>query len=267
MKKILLLLQLILCLSAQSAFSQTTYFVLNVKGIVKIKKTGKILKINDQLSDKETLSFTSINDVVAVISTKNGRMILKPKQTAKSSELYCVLSEILNPGTGRLSSRSGSITNSIELENFFEKDSLYILGSTKKWISPIAFPMNQENFFFVRYTWKGETINKKLLYYNDSININKEDLYKVDGKNISPDETTNPTLYYKKGASTSQICLFTISFPNESKTKEIVTAFKQHKTSKGEDFIGELLPLLKDIYGKTEIDNVRWWVRKNIGAY
>lgn len=267
MKKISLLYIFILGLCIQNAFAQNTYFVLNIKGSVKIKKTGKALKINDQISDKEILLFTTPADALVVISSKNGRMVLKPKQSSKSSELVCVVSEILNPGTARLSSRGGQITNIIELGNFFGNDSMNILGSTNVWISPLAFPMNQENFFFVRYTWNGETINKKLSYANDSLSLIKSELYKVDGKDISPSETSNATLYYKKGASTSPICAFTISFPEETQLKETISAFKQHSTSKGDAFIKELVPLLNDSYGKTEVGNVKWWVRKNIGAY
>src|SRR4051812_25426471 len=118
--KILMLAGLIFC--ANMLLAQNTYYVLHTKGNVKLKKNGAVIKVNDQISEKETLIFGSPNDAVAVISTKNGRLILKPKSGAKSTELVCIVSEIISPGTGRLSTRSGKLNNIIETKNFFGSD-------------------------------------------------------------------------------------------------------------------------------------------------
>ena len=267
MKKYCILILILAIAGIQNVFAQNIYFVLNTKGNVKIKKTGKLIKTNDQISDKDILVFGSMTDAVAVISSKNGRMVLRPKASTKSSEFVCVVSEILNPGTARLSSRAGNITNQIELKKFFSDDSLHILGSIKVWISPQAFPMNTDNFFFVRYTWNGQTINKKLSSNQDSLFISSSDLYKVDGKNIIASETSNVSLHYKKGTSSLLICPFTISFLEEMQTKEIILSFKKNSNYKEDDFIKELISLLKDIYGNTDKENVKAWVKQNIGTY
>ena len=162
MKRIVLFAVIGLSFAVQNSMAQNSYYVLNVKGIVKLEKTKVPLKANDQISDQESLLFGSPSDAVAVIGSKSGRIILRPKPTGKTSELICVVRDILNPGTGRLSARGGGITNAIELERFFGRDSLHIFGQYKVWISPDAFPMDAGSFFFVRYTWKDEVINKKL---------------------------------------------------------------------------------------------------------
>jgi hypothetical protein len=267
MKKLNLFAFFILIAFLQTVSAQNSYYVLNIKGTVKVKKTGAVIKINDQISDKDILLFNTPTDAVAVISTKNGRMVLRPKPNAKSSELVCVVSEILNPGTGRLSTRTGPINNAVDLDNYFNKDSLNVLGSMKVWISPMAFPMDQENFFFVRYRWNGETINKKLNFEKDSILLNAADIFKVDGKDIAYNEITSPALYYKKGASATQMCPFNISFLDEIQLRETITSFKKYSSNKGSEFIDELRPLLMDIYGNTDRKNVRNWVKKNIGEY
>jgi hypothetical protein len=267
MKKYSTLVLILAITGLHTVLAQNIYHVLNTKGIIKIKKTGNTLKTNDQISDKDVLIFSKATDAVAVISTKNGRMILRPKQNPKSSELICVVSEILNPGTGRLSARNGSITNAIEIQKYFSDDSLNILGTTKVWISPMAYPMNAENFFFVRYTWQGQSINKKLSFNKDSLILNASELYKVDGKNISVVEISDAKLYYKKGSSNLMVCTFTISFPDETKVNETISAFRKYSSLKGEDFLKELYPLLKDTYGNTDKSNVREWVTKNIGSY
>ena len=255
---------IIFCFVMQRSFAQEIYYVLNVKGNVKLEKTKGPLKVNDQISDKDGVLFSSVTDAVAVISSKNGRMILRPKPTAKSSELMCVVSDILNPGTGRLSARAGSITNIIELKNYFGKDTLHILGAGRVWISPTAYPMNSANLFFVRYTWKGETINKRLSFEKDSLILSAGEIYKVDGSSISPKEVKDAKLFYKQGSSVSEIGPFTISFPDEAALKQIVASFKDHTSFKGKQFLDEMTPLLRDIYGRTDADNVRSWVHKNV---
>lgn len=267
MKKLSKILLVLLCIS-EYAIAQNSYYVLNARGTVKVKKTGAVVKVNDQISDKDVLLFSSPNDALAVISTKNGRMILKPKPTAKSSELVCVVSEILNPGTGRLSARAGKINNVIELKKYFGEDSLLILGTSRVWISPSAFIMDASNFFFVRYTLNGETINKKLSFDKDSLILNAAEIYKVDGKSVLASEVKEAKLFYKSAATASELCPFTIRFAEEESAKATVSSFKKNSSSKGDEFLQELYPLLKDIYGgNTDKENVRLWVLKNIGPY
>ena len=255
------------CFVVQCSFAQDLYYVLNVKGNVKLEKTKGPLKVNDQISDKDGVLFSSVTDAVAVISSKNGRMILRPKPTAKSSELMCVVSDILNPGTGRLSARAGGIINIIELKNYFGKDTLHILGGGKVWISPTAYPMSSTNLFFVRYAWKGETINKRLSFEMDSLILSASEIYKVDGASISPKEIKDARLFYKQGSSVSEIGPFTVSFPDEVALKQIILTFKDHSSLKGSKFLDELAPLLRDIYGRTDQNNVRSWVHKNVALH
>src|SRR5436190_7306281 len=116
---------ILLAFGFQPSYAQNVYYILNVKGNVRLEKTRTPLRVNDQISDQDALLFGSPNDAVAVISTKTGRMILRPKPSAKSSELVSVVSDILNPGTARLSARGGGITNIVELAKYFGPDSLY----------------------------------------------------------------------------------------------------------------------------------------------
>ena len=254
-------------LATQSGWAQNIYHVLNVKGIVRLEKTKAAIKVNDQISDRDALLFGSATDAVAVISSKNGRMILRPKPTARSSELICLVSDILNPGTARLSTRAGSINNIIELKNYFGQDTLFVLGAFKVWISSSAFPMNATDFFFVRYRWKGEAINKKLSFEKDSLILTAGDIYSVDAAPIAPKDAIDAQLFYKQGSTVSEIGSFTVLFPKETGLIELVTSFKRHSSFKGKQFVDELTPLLRDIYGRTDPENVRSWVYKIVGRH
>ena len=257
-------LLILLTFTLQSAYAQNIYYVLNVKGNVRLEKTKTPLRVNDQISGQDALIFGSPNDVVAVISTKTGRMILRPKPSAKSSELVSVVSDILNPGTARLSTRGGGVTNIVELENYFGADTLYVLGTNKVWISPSAFPMNEANFFFVRYTYKGETINKKLNFEKDSLILSASELYKIDNAPINARDVSDATLFYKQGASASEKSAFSVSFPNEALVKQALLTFKTRSGLKGNKLLDELTPLLRDMYGRTDKNNVSNWARKNL---
>ncbi|HSZ24613.1 MAG TPA: hypothetical protein VK766_02790, partial [Cytophagaceae bacterium] len=129
------------------------------------------------------------------------------------------------------------------------------------------FQINQSQFFFIRYKWSGETINKKLFIEKDSLLLEADEIFKVDGRLILPGEIQGVSLHYKKGTTVTEIGPFTISFPDESVVKEMIMAFKKHTSSKGEDFIEEVVSLMYDMYGKTDKNNVRAWVKANIGVY
>jgi hypothetical protein len=247
--------------------AQTTYYVLSTRGTVKNKKTGVVLKPNATLSERDVIAFSSPRDVVMVVNIKNVRFVLKPKPNAKSTELFNMVSEILNPGTGRITTRSPSIANVNDLKKYFSEDSLNILGSSKVWVSPQAYQMNQSQFFFVRYVWNGEVINKKLLFEKDSILLTANEIYKVDMKVIDARDIKDATLYYKQNTTVTEICPFTMAFPEEVALKEMVLAFKKHSTTKGNEFIEELVSLLNDAYGRADKENVRKWVKVNIGVY
>jgi len=250
-----------------SSIAQNNYYVLNVKGNVKVKKNGIALKTNDQISDRDILVFGSISDMVAVISTKNGRMIIKPKPTEKSSELVALVGELLTPGTGRLSTRAGKITNAIELKKFFVEDSIALLGTAKVWVSPAAYPMNNENFFFVRYNWNGEIINKKLNFDGDSIIISKEAIYKIDGISINQEEAVEPVFYYKKGSQVTPLGGFTILFPEEGSLATAVAAYKKNSNITGDILKQELYALLKDIIGRNiDRENASKWLHISCGV-
>jgi hypothetical protein len=261
MKKFFLIL---LAFGFQSAGAQNIYYVLNVKGNVRLEKTKTPLRVNDEISDKDALLFGSTNDAVAVISSKSGRMILRPKPSAKSSELVALVSDILNPGTARLSARGGEIINIVELEKYFGPDSLFLLGTHKVWIEPTAFPMNETNFFFVRYNYQGETINKKLSFDRDSLLLKAADLYKIDNVAVKSSEVSSALLFYKQGTSASEIGPFSVAFLDEDSIRPAFSILKKRSGLKGEKLIDQFTQLLVDLYGRTDKRNVERWVRKNL---
>jgi hypothetical protein len=268
MKNFKIIILIALNFVATTIFAQTAYFVLGTRGTVKIKKTGLVLKPNSPLSERDVIAFSSPRDAVMIVNTKNVRFVLKPKPNAKSPEqLTSMVSEVLNPGTVRFSKPSGSIANVNDLKKYFSEDSLNVLGSSKVWLSPKAYQMNQSQFFFVRYVWNNEVFNKKLLFERDSILLTANEVYKVDMKVIDARDIQDATLYYKQNTTVTEICPFTIAFPDEVALKEMVLAFKKHTTAKGNDFIEELVALLSDAYGRTDKENVRKWVKVNIGTY
>jgi hypothetical protein len=153
------------------------------------------------------------------------------------------------------------------MKNYFGQDSLHILGSWRAWIAPAAYPMNSSNFFFIRYSWRGQVINKKLSFDQDSLHLNPAEIYKIDGVAISQKEVREAKLFYKSSTATTEVTPFAVVFPEENAVSQLVKSFQLHSGLTGKLFIDELIPLLKDTYGKTDPDNVRVWVRRNVGPY
>jgi hypothetical protein len=237
-----------------------TYYVLFVKGTVKNASTGKPLKINDPVKNTDKLTFGSNQDMISVISATKGRFTIKPNPGAKESELSYTVKNTLLPGTARLSTRSGELLNVLDVQNYFGKESFAIFGTLRKRVSAASFPMNSNSFFFVRYTYKGQTINKKLPFSSDTLMISKGDVLKVDGVEISREAAEGMVLYYKGEQGATRLTEVNFIFPDESEVKAQVQVLKSAVKEMGkpdEALTKEITDFLDEVYGFFDLDNAK----------
>lgn len=269
MKNILLIAYFLLsCLSAQA--QEEYYVVLHVKGKVSLTKSGELLKPNTQVSPNAKVTFSSPNDLVAVLHPTKGRSIMKPSRNPESgsSELIAFVKNTLVAGTGRASTRAGKFTNFIEIDSFFTasplmyyKGQVALIGPKVKFkVSQEAFPLNAKSFFFARYEYNGEVINKKMGFEGDAFILDKESLYKIDGQPITPSQIRNFQLFYRN-ATTNQSTFITKTKPNfvpEFKLREEVELLMEYYLKdKGEEkIIEELLEYIADAHGKVDKDHL-----------
>lgn len=205
MKTILLFL-LLLSIST-SAFSQKNFKVIKVNGIILLKTKGISLETGTVFSEKDDLLFRSEDATAAVINSQKGRIIL----TNKNHDLSAAKSNYL-PSMYNISSRGGSMTSLNDLRNHFS-GKYVVLNRLAIELDEKNFHMDNENFFFLRYIYKREEINKKLDYSGDSLIIEKKSLFTVDGDPIPSPDNSSVSLFYRKGSESIPVNEFDLIFP------------------------------------------------------
>jgi hypothetical protein len=233
------------------------YKVIKVNGAISYKQSGKSLSQGDVFSPTQKLIFKTTESRAAVISRSKGRFILSAKANTSSSSLL--------PAMNNISSRAGALLNKIDLENHF-KGNYLVLDRVELEISEKSFPMDANNFFYMQYTYNGETINKKLNNDGNKLIIDKSQLLKVDDKAIERADSPQMKLWYMKGAEKKSVKIneFTPVFPNLSELKVEMEIILSELDGKSEqEKIDESTAYLNEFYGKPQKESLETWLKGN----
>jgi hypothetical protein len=237
------------------------YKVIKVTGTIVYKKNSKDVLQGDLFPETEQIVFKTPESKAAVISTAKGRFILAPGSEKKND----VKANLL-PASSNVSSRSGAIINVIDLNNVFSGN-FVVLDKMKIHINKDNFPMDEKNFFYIRYNYKGEEINKKLPYEGEKLILDKEQLLQVDGKAINGPDSPEYKLYYLSDGKTSQLInAFNIVMPDNAGLKAETSILMQEIKDKSYTAkVDEFIAYLNDFYGKSNKNNVMDWLKTNFG--
>jgi hypothetical protein len=238
------------------SFGQTSFKVIKVNGDIVLKAKGVSLETGTVFSEKEDLLFRTEDATAAVINSQKGRLIL----TSKNHDLSSASSNYL-PSMYNISTRgSGTLASLKDLQAHFSGNYV-VLGTEKIEINSSNFPINDESFFFIKYIYKGESINKKLDHIGDTLIIDKKALFSIDGKEISRPDNTNIALFYKKGADYILINSFDLILPDVQQIKkEIQVILDEFKNKSTNDKIIEITYYINEFYGKVDKENLETWL-------
>ena len=261
MKIISLFLFLIFSL-LQVSFAQDCYTVIKVKGDVLLEKNRSIISINDEICSGDNLIFSNEDNVVVVHSTAKGRFTLKPNKRTES-ELIFMVNDVLKQ-SGNIFTRDITFSLADEFRGVY-----YIIGETRILVDTDDFPMNGDKFFYIRYFYNNDTINAKLRFDGDTLILDKETIFRVNGVMINPDDIKSVLLYYYDSTNkTSElISEFTLRFADEEKLKEELGNYYAllKKTNKSEyEIMNNLYSYFNDVYGRVNIASFMKWVNENI---
>jgi hypothetical protein len=239
---------------------QQDFKVIKVNGTIVMKTNNVSLQTGTVFSEKETLLFNSEEATAAVINSQKGRLIL----TSKNHDLSAAGSNYL-PAMYNISTRGGSFSNMIDLQNHFS-GKYVVLDRSEIVLDEVSFPMDKDNFFFLRYSFKGEEINKKLEYSADTLIFDRKSLYSIDGNPIPRPDNTTIKLFYRSGDKSIQINEFSLIFPDTKILKteiKIIIDTMQDRTPK--EKYGEINAYINEEYGKVYQQNLVSWLDKNMG--
>jgi len=246
---------LILTANIISVFGQNDFKVIRVNGDILIKSRNISLETGTVFYSNEDLLFKTDDATAAVINAQKGRLVI----TSRDHDLSAAKSNYL-PSMYNISSRGGIILNNADLGSVFS-GKYVILERQGITLDKNAFPMDNNNFFFLRYTYKGETINKKLPFSGDTLLIEKKSLLTVDGNPIPGADNTKIKLYYRKGNESILISEFDLIFPDMKQLeKEVGIILNEMKGKTADEKINETGAFIGEFYGKTDRDCLANWL-------
>ena len=259
MRKSLISLLFIFIFSGISS-GQEDFKVIKVNGSIVLKTNNVSLQTGTVFSEKETLVFRTDDATAAVINAQKGRMIL----TSKNHDLSAAQTNYL-PAMYNISTRGGPLANLIALQNHFS-GKYVVLDRQEIVMDEENFPMGKDSFFFLRYTYKVEEINKKLEYSGDTLIIDKKSLYSIDAKPIPRPDNTLIKLFYRSADQSVMINEFNLIFPDTKQLKEEVKIIiDTMKDRSNKEQVGEINAYIYDLYGKVYQPNLLSWLDKNFG--
>ena len=198
------------------------------------------------------LSFLSTTSRAAVANKTDGRFVITANKKNKLTML---------PAVNPVSSRAAGILNLVDLKNYFA-GKLMIIEEAKYQIGETAFPQTDTSYFYVKYSYNGASIPKKLDHDGSQLIINKTELFKVDGKPI-PIEEKEMTLFYRNEDKSYKITNFTPVFPDSEVLKEeIGFLFSSGSFETLESKYSAAVSFASEFYGKPERMNFYSWLDK-----
>jgi hypothetical protein len=248
---------LLFILFSCGTYAQDNYKVIKVNGTITIKARGTDLQTGTVFTDKDDLLFRTAEATAAVINPQKGRLIL----TSRNHDLSAANSNYLPPMYSMAT--RGTLISRADLQNHFS-GKYAILEKLSMVMNKTNFPMDKDHFFFFRYAYKSENINKKLDFSGDTLIIDRKKLYTVDGKPIPGPDNTRISLYYKNGPESVLINNFELIFPDNEKIKqEIQVILEAFKNRPYKEKLGEINSYVTEFYGKVDRSNLVSWAEKN----
>jgi len=226
------------------------YKVIKVNGKIVFQQSKSQMKSGDYFVDGTALTFENQYSRAAIISKTKGRFVISGNTKGRVKML---------PAANNVSSRAGALINSIDVKNHFSGKYL-ILDKVEVEINDKVYPQNKSSFFYLSYKYNDQIIRKKLNANGSKMIIDKDELFKIDGKSI-PVDNMEMSLYYREGKSSKLINAFNPVFPNSEELKiEVQIIIDEFSDKPNKVKSEEITAYLNEFYGKPQKENVSNWL-------
>lgn len=202
--------------------AQDYYYVIKCNG--KVFVGNKALKSRDKISENDKIKFSSEKDVLFVFHLTKGNIELTPKGVPElESELVSFLRGKYLPDKSTISSRGLELLQKPEdFHQYFENIGYLVLPYNEFHVDTLIYPLSKNNFFFIRYEYHKEVINKKLSFHGNCVLLQPDELYKVDNNAIDFSEANKTQIFYYNGFEKNSLWLsnLVLKVVNENTIKQ-----------------------------------------------
>lgn len=261
-----LILLSVLCMAGLFLHAQTPFKVISVSGEIIAKKTNVTLQSGIEVKSDENFQFVKPSSRAALFNSKYGRILLSEQN---STDAFSKAG--FAPAMGTVTTRGTSnqfLLSKSDLSKYFN-DKLLVIDKLEIRISNQAFPMNDKAWFFIRYMYNGDEINKRLSFVNDTLVVDKKELYTVDGKPIpNPDITGMKLYYYENLGDNSKATLISsfdlIFIPAEQLKQEVGIILSEMEGKSYDETVMEVFTFLTDFYGAIDLSYIQSWLAEEM---
>lgn len=234
------------------------YQVIHVKGDIIREESGESLKAGDKVSDDERIQFKTKDAMAAVLNPELGRFILKSEADKETrADLFYVIKSTVTPVRGGMSTRAAGINNAFDMQVYFAEATYVWVGEyIALRVSSVTFPQDENNFFFLRYEYNGNQINRRLDHKEHTLLMKKKDVFDVEGKMIAPSDASNFELHYYRDENEESMLITEIDFAFVSRD-ELMTIYNSFKDASKYPF-NDVADLLSNMYGKCDPVQVQY---------
>lgn len=271
MKRIIIICYFVVLFLFPEFVKSQCYTVLAVKGEIISEKTGQPIKEMDEICATDKLTFSTLNSKASVFSSEQGTFVIKLGDKKKKDVLTAFVGSVLFSGKEKLSTK---VFEFDELDlvniNFYEKEfgnEYFVIRESKILVDSKLYTMDENNFFYVKYLFNGNEIEKRLKFDKDTLLIDK-DIYKTEEFDINPEKIDTVSLYYFDKEKNEQIRLtsFNISFADDNTLKSelsnYITILKKYNLN---DYLitEQVINFIYDMYGNVNWYDIRSYLAEN----
>ena len=263
--KILIPLTVFIFFVTVTLSAQDCYVVMKIKGTIILEGTGQALLKDDRICGNDNVIFKSTDAVAIVHSESKGRYTLKANKN-RLSELESVLkysvSAALSKSKNALDTRSETEPLSEVLWDVYCIIGKYIIDNEETML-----PVNDNNYFTIRFKYNESPYEVKLSNEENKIVIDRETIRKQAGIQILPDYIEEVALYYYSSNNPRIINTFDLTFPDQKTLAEDLSSYVMLLKTSGspeEKIQDELVQYMFNSYGKVNRDYFLNWVNENV---
>jgi hypothetical protein len=263
MKPIQLILIFILVFRGLS-FSQNLY-IISSEGNVYCE--GKLLKTGDKLTENLSVSFTSSNDKLYLLSPEKGNFMITPEKiTARNNQGWLItLKDAVIPENkfyqtaSRGQEQMKLFNDMYDLMGFF-RDKVMIIGEAKYAVNKDKIPLNEGNYFEFRNLSHPDT--KSPIYSQ-----NESGFFTLMANGSGDTGEDRIEMSYIQSGRKSPIGSFRLITRTKSELANELNQFFKYQGTMNPTLIWyeQILPYLSLSYGNTNLEKIRDIVRDDLG--
>ena len=239
-----------------------TLNVLSAQTFTVVKIFGKITNNNvpvtagDNLTLKEKLRFETDDSRARVFNSNKGGLEITANNYQSNSQTNFLLP------SANVSTR-GNMGSIEDIANYLT-DRFLLLDEIEIKVGKKFLPMTDTSFFFLRFKYNSELVNKKLAFKGDTLIFCRSEILKIDNQPITSFDTPAVTLYYKIGQDFAMIAKFEMIMPDCNELqKELTAIFEGIKTQPVSVKKTEAEAYLSTFYAKPEANDFENWLNNN----